>query len=250
MNIGVIIPSIGLEDKLYKCLKHLRNQSPRHRIFPVIIDNGTPNWEVLKAIEKIYDIHEFIYVRLPWNTGFARASNTGIHVCGQVDAFLFLNNDCYLDSDCLEKMLDALLQGKGDVIGAKLRYLDGDMIQHAGGVINGNWESVTHIHRGMDRSLPEVCQSREMAWVTAACMLVRAKVFVENGGFDENYINGYEDVDFCLRIKEKGKKIYYCAQATGEHEEAQTPGRKDHEDHNAKIFFSRWRNKRVEKFQP
>lgn len=249
MHIGIIVPSNGLAEKLDRCIASIFASETRHELFLCVIDNGTRDDSVFDVCRKhaLWNV-VIVYVHLPWNSHFARASNTGIHVVGQMDAFLFLNNDCYINPDCIENMVKAMMRGSGDIIGAKLLY-PGGAVQHAGGKIHGNWEAVTHEFRGLEADAPEVCESRNVPWVTAACMLVRAKPFVRLGGFMEVFENGYEDVDLCLRFKEKGMKVYYCADAIGIHEEAQTPGRKDHEAANAERFFNCWSRKDVKRFK-
>lgn len=258
MNIGVIIPTWNLEDKLEKCLHHLvinMNEQPissGHNIYPVVVDNGSDNQghETYQICKKFGILDAGMYMRLPWNTGFGGASDRGIHVCGEVDVFLFLNNDCYIDKGCLQAMIDAIMKRKGWIIGARLRYPDGT-IQHAGGDIIGNWGALSHIDRGVPNEDPGVMVSREVPWVTGACMMVHAETFVRVGGFQEQvYQNGYEDVDLCLTFKLQDKPIYYCAEATGVHEEAQTPGRKKYENTNYRRFFAKWGPHDVLKFLP
>jgi GT2 family glycosyltransferase len=222
----------------------------RHDIGICVIDNATPDLSVHNVCRVDQPWADgIVYIRLPFNSWFSRACNTGIHVSGQADAFLFLNNDCFIEPDCIEKMVQAMLSGKGDIIGAKLLYPNGT-IQHAGGMIDGNWKGVYHEHRGLAGDDPLVNKSRNVSWVTGACMLVRAKPFVEMQGFYEGFVNGYEDVDLCLRFIEKGRKVYYCAEAIGTHLEGQTPGRKDSETSNAKMFFQVWTKRDVNKFIP
>ena len=248
MNIGVVIPTHNLGEKLQKAIHCLFASRTKHGITLCVIDNNSEGTGIYERCRRsAHWDNSIYYVRIPWNAHFARACNTGIHVLGQVDAFLFLNNDCYLDPDCLNHMVQALRLGAGSIIGARLRYPDGT-IQHAGGDIVGDWQAVTHMHRGLPFNDPEVLISEKVPWVTAACMLVHARSFVENGGFVEHFQNGYEDVDLCLRFRVKGIKTYYCAEATAVHEEAQTPGRKDKEAENAEIFFNRWKKENVENF--
>ncbi|MBU0690450.1 tetratricopeptide repeat protein, partial [bacterium] len=76
--------------------------------------------------------------------------------------------------------------------------------------------------------------------VSAACMLIPTAVFEEMGGFDEAYKNGFEDVDFCLRLAQTQRKVVYCPRAEVIHHEESTEGRKDHDDENLELFLSRW----------
>ena len=250
MHIVAIIPSHGLSDLLETCLSHLVMSETRHEIGICVIDNATPDHSVHTVCRVDHPWFDMIhYVRLPHNYWFSRACNTGVHVVGRVDAFLFLNNDCFVERDCVEKMASALTSGKGDIIGAKLLY-PGGTIQHAGGEIVGNWRGVNHMHRGISGNDPRVSESKNVSWVTGACMLVRAKEFMNHEGFYEGFENGYEDVDLCLRFIESGRKVYYCADAVGTHLEGQTPGRKDKEGENARVFFNVWTKRDVNKFIP
>ena len=243
MNIGVIIPSHGLADKLEKAIDHLLASDTTHEIVLAVVDNATPDTSVHDVCRKSTFFDEgMIYVRMPWNTSFARANNFCAMIMGQVDAYLFLNNDCYLEPDALHHMVEALKQGKGDIIGAKLYFPD-MTIQHAGGEIVGDFDGVCHRHP------PNETSSCRTSWVTGACMLVRAESFIRCGTFDEGYVNGYEDVDLCLKFRDRGLMTYYCAEAVGVHEEGQTPGRKDMENENATKFFTKYRPRNADDYR-
>ena len=74
-------------------------------------------------------------------------------------------------------------------------------------------------------------------------MLVRREVFEQVGQFDEGFKNGFEDVDLCLKIREKGWHIIYRPDSVVYHLESQTPGRKAHETDNARRLRERWAHK-------
>ena len=76
--------------------------------------------------------------------------------------------------------------------------------------------------------------------VLVACMLVRKAIFEEVGGFDEGFVNGFEDVDLCLKIRQLGKKVIYQPQSCLYHLESQTPGRKTHDEANAERLLAQW----------
>jgi len=123
------------------------------------------------------------------------------------------------------------------LVGCKLLYPD-NTIQHAG-VAFGHTE-VHHIYRNFHPEHPAVNKQREFQAVTAACMLVPRKLFLSLGGFDESFINGFEDLDFCFRARSKGYKVMYTPESVVIHHESKTPGRHDHHAHNARLFASRW----------
>jgi hypothetical protein len=71
-------------------------------------------------------------------------------------------------------------------------------------------------------------------------MAVRRSVFAALGGFDEGYRNGFEDVDFCLRVRERGGRVVYQPASTLYHLESQTAGRKANDEANGRRLLERW----------
>jgi GT2 family glycosyltransferase len=71
-------------------------------------------------------------------------------------------------------------------------------------------------------------------------MAVTREAWDQLGGFDEDYVNGYEDVDLCLRWRTMGGSVWYCAESTVVHLESQSPGRFDHALDNIRLLNERW----------
>jgi glycosyltransferase involved in cell wall biosynthesis len=102
---------------------------------------------------------------------------------------------------------------------------------------------LSHIYKGFDKEHKAVNYIREMNAVTAACMLVRKNLFLNIGMFDEGFLNGYEDVDFCLRVREMGNKIIYNSESELYHYEETTEGRLLYGERNDRHFLSKWQGK-------
>jgi GT2 family glycosyltransferase len=141
----------------------------------------------------------------------------------------------------LEPLLKAVQSGEADICGARLLYPDG-RCQHAGIAFDERGLGY-HIFGGFAGDAPEVQQRREMQAVTGACLMISKQLFSELGGFDEGFLNGFEDVDLCLRAGELGKKILYQPESVVIHYAEQTPERKDHDLPNMQRFFRRWSGK-------
>ena len=124
-------------------------------------------------------------------------------------------------------------------MGSKLLFADGS-IQHAGVVFMRSIPSAYHIYRSAPGTDPGVNQRRAFQAVTAACMLIRRELFEESHGFDEAFINGFEDVDLCLKVREKGYHVIYQPRSVVYHLESQTPGRNEHENQNSQLLRERW----------
>ena len=79
--------------------------------------------------------------------------------------------------------------------------------------------------------------------LTAACLMLKKEVFEAVGGFDEGYINGFEDVDLCLKLREGGYRLIFNPKSIIFHFEEKTAGRKKHDIENINRFMEKWRHK-------
>ena len=173
------------------------------------------------------------------NLGFAKACNQGAAIATG-EYLVFLNNDTIPLTGWLSAMVDEVRTHPDvTVVGSKLLYQDGTT-QHAGVAIDRNNLTPYHIYNGFAADHPAVNKRRELNAVTAACLLIRRSVFAELGGFDEGFLNGFEDVDLCLRVREKHGRIVYQPRSVLYHLESQTPGRKQHDQANAHRLQQRW----------
>jgi GT2 family glycosyltransferase len=140
---------------------------------------------------------------------FAKACNDGAAAAGPVDYLVFLSEDAVPVEGWLEALVDeAEAHPEAAAIGAKL--LDADGIAKHAGIVIGCDRRPHHIYAGFPGDHPAVNRPKEVAAVSAACMLVRRECFERVGGFDGTGLGGYEDVDLCLRLREAGHRIRYC----------------------------------------
>ncbi|MEY4918278.1 MAG: N-acetylglucosaminyl-diphospho-decaprenol L-rhamnosyltransferase, partial [Verrucomicrobiota bacterium] len=172
------------------------------------------------------------------NQGFAKTCNDGAKAA-RTEFVVFLNNDTIPQPGWLRALEHyAQKNSKAAVVGAKLLYPD-NTVQHAGVIVCQD-KYPRHIYTGFPANHPAVSQSRRFQIVTAAAMLVRKKVFTAARGFDTKFQNGFEDVDFCLRLGERGHEIHYCAESVAKHFESVAPGRFKHDKKNVALYRRRW----------
>lgn len=180
-------------------------------------------------------------LRLDRHHGFSAAHNLVMRRY-PADLFLLLNNDVFLHPQALRRMLEVLEQRpRVGIVGARLRYPDGS-VQHAGVSLGeaadgGGW----HRHLGRPPSSAPAGLTFPQA-VTAACWICRRETVSAVGGFDERYDFGGEDIDFCLRARQRGWRIACCAAAPSLHLEASTPGRIDRDILSRARFVDQWRD--------
>ncbi len=237
---AIVIPVFNKAELTRQCLEAIRKNTcfPDYEV--IVVDNNSTDEtaELLAGLEP-----PFRSIRNAENLGFARACNAGARTASS-EYVLFLNNDTIPQPGWLVPMVGVLReQPDVGIVGSKLLYPCQDLIQHAGlGFIDS---SPYHIWRLFPPDFPEANIEKEIEAVTGACMLVRRRLFDELGGFDEGYLNGFEDVDFCLRARELGRKIVYCPRSVLYHLESMTEGRMSHNKQNGMLYLKRWADKAI-----
>ena len=236
MDCSVIIPVWNRCELTRNCLAALAATTTDLSWELVVVDNhstdGTP--DVLSALGGDVRI-----ITNDENLGFAKACNQGAAVATG-EYLVFLNNDTIPLNGWLKALVDEVRTHPDvSVVGSKLLYEDGS-VQHAGVAIDRHNLTPYHIYKGFAGDHPAVNKRRELNAVTGACLLIRRSVFTDIGGFDEGFINGFEDVDLCLKVREKRGRIVYQPHSVLYHLESQTPGRKQHDQLNATRLHQRW----------
>jgi len=233
---SIIIPVFNKLELTQQCLMHLAEVTTGISYEVVIVDNYSTDGtcEFLETLGGDVQI-----IRNDTNLGFAKGCNQGARAA-RGRHLVFLNNDTIPKSGWLDPLIEEVTSHADvAVVGSKLLYQD-NTIQHAGVVISRRYRTPYHLFCGVPENSPAVNTRREFQAVTAACMLVRKAIFEEVGGFDEGFVNGFEDVDLCLKIRQLGKKVIYQPQSCLYHLESQTPGRKTHDEANAHRLLARW----------
>ena len=241
-TVSIIIPVYNQAALTRKCLSALL--SDLHVDAEIIlIDNGSTDW----TPEYLASMGSRIRVTSnSTNLGFARACNQGAAIAtGRY--LVFLNNDTVPQAGWLDALISPALEGKAEIVGARLLYPDGT-IQHAGVVFDE--QGPLHCFKRAPADTFEANQARYLQAVTAACMLLTAKLFQELGGFDEGYINGFEDIDLCLSAVQRGYRVFYQPESFLIHHEESSPGRKLHDEENYERFLRRWHGRWQVDYQP
>jgi GT2 family glycosyltransferase len=172
--------------------------------------------------------------------GYA-ANNNVAAGAARGELLCLLNNDTVLSPHWLEPMLRAFKRfPNAGVVGNVQRNPRTGRYDHMGVIFA---DDGTPLHFGWDfRSRPFRGYTRWRA-VTAACCLVRRSVFLDAGGFDEQYINGGEDVDLCLRLGQKGYQHYVANQSVIDHYVSSSEGRHTFTPQNTERLLQQWKSR-------
>ncbi len=242
---SIIIPVFNKVEYTRKCLASLFENSPAELCEVIIVDNGsTDGTGHLRS-----DMGSHLkMITNKENLGFSRACNQGAAVASG-EYLLFLNNDITVNNGWLEPLIHVLDEDPNvAAVGSKLLFPDGK-IQHAGVIIIDDRKLPDplvgrHIYYRQHSDFVEANHIRTYQGLTAACLLVRKSAFQEVGGFDEEYWNGYEDVDLCFKLQEKGWSLVYEPQSVAIHYESQSgPERFKQVSNNIKRLHKKWLGK-------
>jgi GT2 family glycosyltransferase len=226
---------------LESCVRSILDKTTYENYEIIIIDNGSVQPETLDFFETITEEDSRIKV-LPYNLPFnySAINNYGVEQAkGEVIGLV--NNDIEVISpEWLEEMLRHALRPEIGCVGAKLYYED-DTIQHAG-VIVGLGGVAGHSHKHFPRmSYGYFCRLKivqNLSAVTAACLLVRKSIFEQVGGLDEDNLQiAFNDVDFCLKVRNAGYRNLWTPYAELYHYESKSRGYDDTPE-KAKRFAS------------
>lgn len=225
--ISVIIPNKDHTDDLDICLKSLYEKSSYKNFEVIIVENNSTEKETFEYYEALTKKHGNIKI-VTWKGKFnySAINNFGVNYA-KGEYILLLNNDVeILNDNCLEEMLMFAQRKDVGAVGAKLYYSD-DTVQHAG-VILGLGGTAGHAHKHFGRSHPgymaRASIAQNLTACTAACLMMRRDVFDEVGGLDENFEVAFNDVDLCMKIREKGYLVVFTPYAELYHYESKSRG--------------------------
>jgi len=239
---SIIIPVFNKIEHTKRCIDSIFQKTNHSLVEIIVVDNASTDG-TQAYLNSISD--RVFYIRNEINQGFAKACNQGAKVASG-DYLLFLNNDTIVENGWLSP-LSSILDNDPNVVavGSKLLFPD-RRIQHAGVVIIENKNIADtilaeHIYYKEKENLDKANISRTYQALTAACLLLRKSAFDSVGGFDEEYWNGYEDVDLCLKLQEKGWLLVYEPQSVVIHFESQSgPERFKKVHHNIERLHRKW----------
>ncbi len=216
----------------------------------VIVENNSAGPEIFDFYKKLEAEHENVHV-VYYKGGFnySAVNNFGVRAA-KGEYLLLLNNDTEMvDGSCIRELLGYCMREDVGVVGAKLLYED-ETIQHAG-VVVGFGGTAGHAFIGKARYdtgyFGRILCAQDYSAVTAACLMTKRSVYEEVGGLTEELAVAFNDVDYCLKVRETGKLVVYNPYAELFHYESKSRGYEDSPDKverfNGEVekLLSRWR---------
>lgn len=247
--ISIIIPNKDNVTMLRNCIDSLYEVNQYQNFEIIIVENNSKDhsiFEYYKQIEREYSNIKIVMWEKEFN--YSAINNFGVSFA-KGDYILFLNNDTeVINKDSVSDMLGLCMRADVGIVGAKLLYPN-DTVQHAG-IVLGIGGFADHVFRNADsEEVGYMARARincDYSAVTAACMMVKKEVFLQVGGFDEEFKVGLNDVDFCLKVRDINKLVVFDAFSLWYHYESITRGYENTKEKSErfqseiKLFKKKW----------
>ena len=246
--VSIIIPSSDHVDQLQKCVNSIFSKTDHTSYEIIIVENNSKEQQTFDYYANLKSDSRVKVVVWPRPFNYSAINNFAVdHAVGEY--FLFLNNDIeVINTSWITEMLMFAQRKDVGAVGAKLYYPDG-RVQHAGIGI-GLLTLAGHYHRGFPQNaygyMGRLQYQQNVSAVTGACMMMRAQIYRELGGMEEALAVNFNDVDLCLRIREKGLLIVFTPFSELVHYESlsrgtnETPEKRKQYLQEEAFFRSRW----------
>ncbi|MBR5897683.1 MAG: glycosyltransferase family 2 protein, partial [Lachnospiraceae bacterium] len=207
--ITIVIPNKDHASDLKRCVYSILEKSTYTNYEIIIVENNSTEKATFDLYEELKEASDKIsVVTFEGEFNYSAVNNFGVSFA-KGEYILLLNNDTeVITLNWLEEMLMYAQREDVGAVGAKLYYAD-RTIQHAGVVIGlGAHRTAGHTHYKMPKEnlgyMGRLCYTQDVSAVTGACLLVKKSLWDEVGGLDTDFKISLNDVDFCLKLREKG----------------------------------------------
>ena len=246
--VSIIIPTCDHIDLLGQCLDSIRELSTYDNYEIILCENNSKDPKTFEYYEKLKEDERIQVIRYEGSFNFSRINNFARKYASG-EHLLFLNNDIkIITPEWIEEMLMFTQREDVGACGIKLLYPD-DTVQH-GGIAMGVCGSAANIcplfPREHEGYMSRLAVASDMSACTAACLMVRADVFDQVGGYDEELSVSFNDVDLCLKIRKENYLIVFNPVAEAYHYESRSRGydnkgeKKRRMEHEKEILRAKW----------
>ncbi len=251
-KVSIVIANKDHTEDLKRCITSILEKTTYLNYEIIIVENNSETTEIFEYYDSLKEMEKIKIVKFEGEFNYSAVNNLGVkHADGEY--VLLLNNDTEVISiNWIEELLMYAQREDVGAVGAKLYYGD-KTVQHAGVVLQlGAHRTAGHIHCRQGRDsigyMGKLCYAQNVSAVTAACLLVSRKKYDEVGGLDENFRVALNDVDFCLKLREKGylniftpysELYHYESISRGSDLEGENSKRLDKE---ANDFLEKWKD--------
>lgn len=222
-SVSIVIVNLNGKQLLRDCFKSIKRLDyPSDRLEVVVVDNGSTDGSV-EFLRKNYKSVKI--VRNIKNEGFAKPSNDGARSANG-EYVAFLNSDMRVEKDWLIELVNSIDEQKAQCAASLILSWNGDMLDFAGGSVNFYGLGYQYdFHVPVSEIDIKLDKDKEILFACGGAMLVDRKLFLDAGGFDEDYFAYFEDVDFGWRFTLLGNKTVLSVKSRVRHKHNGTSSR-------------------------
>lgn len=227
-QVSIMIPNKDHLKDLKRCIDSILDKTTYENYDIIVVENNSETDEIFAYYEEIGKHPRIQVVTYEGEFNYARINNFGAGFA-KGEYLLLLNNDTQVITvNWIEEMMMYGQREDVGVVGAKL-YYDDMTIQHAGIAIGlGAHRTAGHTHYKVNKEnvgyMGRLCYAQDVSAVTGACMMVKKALYDELGGLCEEFAVALNDVDFCLRVREKNLLVVFTPFAELYHFESKSRG--------------------------
>lgn len=228
--VSLVIPIRNGLDLIRQCIKSIVSRTTYRNYEIIIVDNGTDDPATLDYLASLKNDGRVRVLRDDRPFNFSARCNSAVEVANGEIVGLIDHDIEVISPEWLSEMVSIALQPGVGAVGAKLLYPN-DTIQHAG-VVLGLLGVAGHVHKHIPRRsfgyFGRASLISSFSAVTAACMIVRKSIYREVAGLNEQDLSlAFNDVDFCIRIREAGYRNVWTPYAELYRRQSATQGHDD-----------------------
>jgi len=215
-QVSIIVLTYNNYKITLSCLDAIKKYTKNFSTEIIIIDNHSKpqDFQLLKNGLKIFNNFRYQLIRLPKNMGFSKASNIGAKkALGKY--LVFINNDVQVTEGWLKPLISFL--NKNPNVAAcqpKIRsFKQKNFFDYAGGAggfldMFGYPFTRGRVFDSIEKDVGQYNTNKEITWASGACLVINKQCFQQIKGFDEYFFAYNEEVDLCIRLRQKGYRIY------------------------------------------
>jgi O-antigen biosynthesis protein len=210
--VSIVIPTRDRKDLLEQCIRSLDQTTSYRQIEIIVVDNDSHEPDTKAYFKALAERADVRIIAAPGAFNYSRLINLGASQA-HGELLMALNNDIEaIEPGWLDELVGQVLRPGVGLAGALLLYPDRS-VQHAG-VVVGLGGVAGHIFAKSEAGNPgyagRIKVAQDMSAVTGACHIMRRDLFQRLGGMDEAHLAvAYNDIDFCLRVREAGLRVIY-----------------------------------------
>jgi len=223
--VSIIIPNKDNKEILKNCIDSILTKPAYPNFEILIIENNSTSEEIFKYYEMLSSFSNIRIINYQGEFNFSRIINFGMKNTG-AEYVILLNNDTeVITEDWIERMLGICSRKDVGVVGVKLYFPD-ETIQHAGIILTSDVAQHSHLFLPRTnwgyRALNDAEQN--VSAVTAACFMTKKSAFDKAHGFDEELAVAYNDIDYCLKIRDLELLVVFSPEIELYHYESYSRG--------------------------